>query len=79
VALAHGARPGDTFTIAVLGCDSPFAKPLGGVFIRYAILGIEIFTGSLPIGKQAAVPYRLGVLKPVPAPCQRGLHLHLLG
>ena len=29
--------------IAVLGCNGPFAKPLGGVFIRYAILGIEIF------------------------------------
>jgi hypothetical protein len=43
VEVARGVKPGDRFTIAVLGCNGPFAKPLGGVFVRYAILGIEIF------------------------------------
>ena len=43
VELTRNAQPGDQFTIALLGCNGPFAKPFGGVFVRYAILGVEIF------------------------------------
>jgi hypothetical protein len=43
VELGRNVTAGTRFTIAVLGCNGPFARPLGGVFIRYAILGIEIF------------------------------------
>jgi hypothetical protein len=43
VELGRNVRPGSRFTIAVLGCNGPFAKPLGGVFMRYALLGMEIF------------------------------------
>ena len=43
VQLTRRAEPGDKFTIAVLGCNGPFAKPFGGVFVRYATLGFEIF------------------------------------
>ncbi|MBV9579519.1 MAG: hypothetical protein JO057_13105 [Chloroflexi bacterium] len=43
IELGRGIQPGSRFTIAVLGCNGPFAKPLGGVFMRYAILGLEIF------------------------------------
>lgn len=41
--LTQNAQPGDKFSIAILGVNGPFAKPLGGVFIRYVILGVEIF------------------------------------
>jgi len=43
VQLTRNAQPGDKFTIAILGCNGPFARPFGGVFVRYAILGVEIF------------------------------------
>src|SRR5262249_282702 len=43
VELTRNAQPGDKFTIALLGCNGPFAKPFGGVFVRYALLGVEIF------------------------------------
>ena len=41
--LSQNAQAGDVFHIAILGINGPFAKPLGGVFIRYVILGVEIF------------------------------------
>lgn len=43
IELTRNAQPGDRFKIALLGCNGPFAKPFGGVFVRYAILGVEIF------------------------------------
>jgi hypothetical protein len=43
IQLTRDAVPGEKYVIAVLGCNGPFAKPFGGVFIRYAVLGIEIF------------------------------------
>jgi hypothetical protein len=44
IEITREAQPGAKYTIAVLGCNGPFAKPFGGVFIRYAILGIEVFS-----------------------------------
>ncbi len=44
VELGRKVQAGTRFTIAVLGGNGPFAKPLGGVFMRYAILGFEIFS-----------------------------------
>ena len=41
--LTQNAQPGQEYSIAILGANGPFAKPLGGVFIRYVILGVEIF------------------------------------
>jgi hypothetical protein len=41
ILLTRSAVPGEKFVIACLGANGPMAKPGGGVFMRYAVLGLE--------------------------------------
>ncbi len=43
--VSRTAEPGAKHVIAVLACNGPFAKPFGGIFMRYATLAFEIYGG----------------------------------